>query len=205
MYKLTIITFLLTTIIINCCAQDKKNDSVSLQFLFPQSMVVDSNDLILSIVYRNNTDLFVEVYKTLKEGDKGDRFYNIYIEIEKLAGKKFTSFPVRYYQNPLLYRMEDSLRHYDLPKKNLAPYSTDTLDLNILNIAGSFYPGKYRFKAHLRVKTIKDDSFYDSENTGKFPPLDKIEYVDSEWLYFTVKKYISIKRNIINNTSQILK
>jgi hypothetical protein len=174
-------------------------------FLFPQSVVVDSNDLTLRVVYKNNTNSFVEVYTVLREGDKGDRFYNIYIEFEKQKGNKFTSFPVRFYQNPLLYRMDDSLRHYDLPKKSLAPYSSDTLGLNLLNIAGSFFQGKYRFKAQLRVKTIKDDSFYDKKNVDILPPQDKIEYIDSKWIYFTVQKYISMKRNANSNSSYIVK
>ncbi len=98
---------------------------------------------------------------------------------------------MQYYQNPLLTIMEDSLRHYDLPKKRLSPFSSDTLRINLLDVAQGFYPGRYKFRAHLRINTIRDNKVYNDEKNETAPPEDKIEYYNSRWSYFVVKKYIS--------------
>ena len=121
------------------------------------------------------------------------RFFNISIEAEKWKGKKYIPNHLRFYQNPLLYRMEDSLRHFDLPKKKLPPFASDTLQLKILDIAKGFLPGKYRFKAFLRVQTIRDEREYNDKNFETAPPMDKIVYVNSSWFYFVIKQEIRSK------------
>ena len=166
-------------------------DTVGIKFLFPFVKVLDSSQLTLQVIYKNNTNKSVNMYKDLEEGDKGDRFFNIAIEMEKLVQKKYTPHSMRNYTNPFLFSMEDSLRHYDLPKKELLPYTSDTLKLDLLKVANSFMPGKYRFRANLRVKTIKDERVYNDVNGETEPPEDKIEYTVSRWYYFTIPKYIS--------------
>lgn len=190
----SLIIFLLTIIWLSGISQSK-NDSLKISLFFPKVEVAGSKDFYLNVVYQNKTKSSVEIYEYLSEGNMGDRFDNIFIEMQRLQGGEFKDYTMRYYQNPLLSRMDDSLRHYDLPKKKLPALSSDTLSLNILNIAGSFTADKYRFKAHLRVKTIKNDTPYNDPNLETSPPEDQIEYVESKWIYFTVKKDIDTKRN----------
>lgn len=174
------------------------NDSLSVTFHFKEREILDSNQLSLSIEYRNKSSLPIDIYQYLDEGDKGDRFYNLSIEMQKLKGKKYSPHAMRFYQNAFLYRMEDSLRHYDLPKMKLPAYTSHTLRFNLLKSAKGFLPGSYRFKIHLRVATIRDETEYNDKNFETPPPMDKLEYVSSGWFYFTVKKEIAInfKREI---------
>lgn len=164
--------------------------SLAISFLFRSSLISDSNHLILGVVYRNNTERYIDVYQYLEEGYKNDHFYNINIEFEKQKAKKYVPNPVRFYKNVLLYRMEDSLSHFDLPKNKLPPFSSDTLALNLLSVSKGFVPGKYRFRAYLRVQTIQDKRAYDDKNFETSPPMDKILYLTSKWFYFTIKKEI---------------
>lgn len=186
MKAIFIILLPLTTIV--SFGQNKKGsvDSVGISFLFPHVKVLDSTQLKLLVIYKNNTNKSVEIYKNLAEGDKGDRFFNITIEMEKLGLKKYAPHPIRFYTNALTFRMEDSLRHYDLPKQKLLPYASDTLTLDLLKVANSFLSGKYRFRAYLRVKTIRDERAYNDVNGETEPPMDEIEYTVSKWFYFTV-------------------
>ena len=184
---------LLLTITFTGFGQNSKPiDSLSIKFLFPFSQVYDSSQLTLKVRYKNNTTRDVSIYKELIEGGRGNLFTNILIEMEKEGKGK--------YKHHWLgcsagrgFEWEDSLRHYDPPKKKLAPYSSDTLELNILTVAGSFLPGKYRFRAYVRVKTIRDDREYNDPNFETEPPQDKIEYVSSQWFYLTIKKEIYIR------------
>lgn len=170
-------------------------DSLNIKFLFPFFRVYDSSQLILKVVYKNNTNKEVSVYYVLEEGYKGDRFFNIAIEMEKLDKKNYKRHPLRHYQSAHASSLVDSLRHFDLPKKKLAPYASDTLALNILTVANSFLPGKYRFRAHLRVKTLRDNQEYNDPTFETPPPEDTIEYVSSQWFYLTIQNEIYIRMN----------
>lgn len=171
--------------------QREINDSLSVTFHFIQREINDSSQLTLSVEYRNKVSSPVEVYQYLDEGDKGDRFYNINIEMEKLKGTKYFPHAMRFYQNAFLYRMEDSLRHYDLPKMKLPAYTSHTIRYNLLKSAKGFLPGNYRFKIHLRVETIRDDAEYNDKNFETPPPMDKLKYVSSKWFCFAVKREIA--------------
>jgi hypothetical protein len=185
---------LLLTITFTGFGQNSKPiDSLSIKFLFPFSQVYDSSQLTVKVVYKNNSDRYLSIYKELEEGNWQDRFFNMNIEMEKLDKGKYTYHFMRCYISVHEYSMVDSLRHFDLPKKQLAPYASDTLGLNILTVSRSFWPGKYRFKAHLRVKTIRDDREYNDPNFETAPPYDTIEYVSSEWIYFTVKNFMQMR------------
>jgi hypothetical protein len=165
-------------------------DSLTIKFLFPFSQVYDSSQLTLKVVYTNNTNKNISVYKELKEGYKGDRFFNIAIEMEKLEQKAYKFYPLRSYISAHASSLVDSLRHFDLPKKELAPYASDTLALDILKVANGFLPGKYRFRAHLRVKTIRDDREYNDPKFETLPPQDEVIYISSQWFYLTIKNDI---------------
>jgi len=189
--KAIFITLLQVTTLVSLAQNKKAVDSVSITFLFPYTKVVDSSQLTLQVVYKNNTDRSVDVYKDLEEGDRGDWFFNSTIEAQKLIQKKYRPRVLRTYISPFLFSIEDSLRHYDVPKKKLLPYASDTLKLDLLKVASSFMPGKYRFRAYLRVKTIRDDRVYNDKNGETEPPEDTIVYTVSQWFYFIVPKYIS--------------
>jgi hypothetical protein len=190
----TLVFSLLLIMICNAtalCQKRKVNDSLSVTFRFSELEVTDSSQLTFCIEYQNNIGKPVDIYQYLEEGDMGDRFFNISIEMEKLKEKKYYPHALRFYQNPLLYNLEDSLRHYDLPKMKLSPYSSRVLDFNLLNSAKGFLPGKYRFKVYLRVETIRDGTEYNDKNFETSPPMDKLKYINSKWFYFTVKKEIA--------------
>lgn len=195
MRRLIILQYLLIATFFVFGQNGKAVDSLHVKFFFPYSMVYDSSHLTLNVIYRNNTNRYISIYESLDEGYKGDRFFNISIEMEKLNKNKYSYHPLRFYISAHAGRMEDSFRHYDLPKKQLQPYASDTLTLDILKVANGFSPGKYRFKAHLRVKTIRDDREYNDPNFESEPPMDKIEYTSSQWIYFTVKKEIQRQLN----------
>ena len=65
------------------------SDSVIISFLFPNAVVADSSNSKLKVVYKNNTKKDIYIYQYLDEGYKGDRFFNINIEMEKLNQKKY--------------------------------------------------------------------------------------------------------------------
>ena len=178
-------------------SQKKPNkDSVSISFLFNEQAIADSAQLTLKVIYKNKTNRPVDIYRLLSEGNPGDRFYNIFIEMQKLDSTEYNRHSMRTYQNSMEMSMEDSLRHYDVAKKKLAPFRSDTLSINFMDIAGVFPPGKYRFKAHLRVKTIRDNSIYNDPDFETIPPLDKPVYIASKWFYFTITKHLQVSYHV---------
>lgn len=176
----------------------KPIDSLSIKFVFPFTQIYDSSQLTLKVGYKNNINRDVSIYKQLIEGGTGNVFTNFRIDLEKLEeGKYRHQFTGCNMGRGFLW--EDSLRHYDPPKKKLAPYSSDTLELNILTIVGGFQPGKYRFRAHVRTKTIRDDRVYTDSTFSTLPPEDEIVYTSSQWIYFTIKKEIYRRMNRSEN------
>lgn len=118
MRKLFILQFLLIATFFVFGQNGKVGDSLSIKFFFPYSMVYNSSHLTLNVVYRNITNRAVSIYESLDEGYEGDRFFNISIEMEKLNKNKYSYHPLRFYISAHAGRMEDSLRHYDLPKNS---------------------------------------------------------------------------------------
>jgi hypothetical protein len=185
---------LLYTLIYTSCVSQNAHDSLQIVFYFPFKNVADSADLTLQVIYKNSSNRSFDVYEDLDEGNRGDRFFNINIEMEKRQGKKFVYYPTRFYTNPMLSHVNDSLRHYDLPKKKLLPLSSDTLMLNLLDIVKSLEPGEYRFKAYLRVKTIENRTPYNDPEFITPPPFDEIIYFPSKWFVFNVVKPITVTK-----------
>lgn len=189
MTKVFVVLSILNASLSGFSQEDKTIDSLSIKFSFASSIAFDSSHFALKVVYKNNTDRYICIYKDLEEGGRGNRFCNMVIEMEKLNKNKYSYHPTGCHMGPS-FSMVDSLRHYDLPKKQLSSYASDTLSLDLLKITNVFWPGKYRFRAHLRVKTIRDDREYNDPNFETAPPEDTIVYISSEWIYFTVKNYI---------------
>lgn len=131
-----------------------------------------------------------KIYEYLSEGNLNDIFCNIYLDIQKYDSGTFKSKTVRHYQNIFWNVLVDSIRHYDIPKKNLGPYESDTLQINLLDVARGFEAGHYRCKAFLRVGSIRNNEPYDDPLFEKpLPEEDKIIYCTSRWIEFTVIGY----------------
>ena len=175
------------------CLGQKAQDSLRISFVFPKQEIKTQGDLTLKVVYKNLTNRSIEVYKFLKEGYQGDRFFNISIDMQRLHKKKFVYHATRYYSSSYSYNM-DSLRHFDLPKKTLPPFTSDTLSINLLDVVNMLDTGQYRFRAHLRVKTIPNNTPYNDPNFETAPPVDEIVYSVSKWFGFTVKNQIQLKK-----------
>lgn len=192
----TITFFLLFLTTASCYGQEKK-DSLAIGFLFSKSPVRDNSGMTLRVVYKNLTNREVTIYRTLQEGGlPNDRFANIYVVLEKKKNGNFAEYSTNTFDiNPAIYyNMEiDSLRHFDLPKKTLAPFSADTLTLNLLKAHSLIDTGEYRLNADLRVRTIRDNTPYSDPNGEKTPPFDKLFYKSSGWIYFRVERVVSMR------------
>jgi hypothetical protein len=169
------------------------SDSSDIRFL-PLDREPDSAGLDLKIVTKNISKRPIRVYQRLQDGELGDVFCNVAVEMEKKdsAGEYKAFQPVLYHPD-LNWRVRPENRHRDIEKKALAPNAIDTLSISLLKFTGSIFPGEYRFKAYFKVKTIPDNRPYDPElDSAKEPPMDKPEYVRSEYMYFKVVNYIRL-------------
>ena len=163
-------------------------DSMKVSFFLPRSKVIDSNDLKLHIVTKNLTSRTIRVYRELEEADKEDRFGNIFIDMQKMKDGQYKRHPMRTYRNAFEY--DEAHRHYDIDRKELAAFKSDTLILNVLQVSKGFFKGSYRFKAYLRIQTIPDNKPYDYSKAEEVPPMDTLKYINSSWIYFTIDKDI---------------
>lgn len=116
--KYLVFTYTLLQFSFASFSQKKNNqDSVSISFLFTEQAISDSAQLTLNVIYKNKTNRSIGVYRFLTEGNFGDRFYNIFIEMQKLDSGKYYRYSMRSYKNAFEMSMEDYLRHYDIEKK----------------------------------------------------------------------------------------
>ena len=171
--------------------QDKTvGDSLRVSFLKLDRHLVDSHSFLIKIAYENITNRDILIYKELSEGYLDDRFHNINIEMQKLVKGKYVNDILRFQENGNEYSLVDSIRHYDLVKIRYTPHSIDTLTLDLFDIGAGFEKGKYRFRSHVRIETIRDNREYIDETLSLPPPRDTIRYITSDWIYFTVPKDI---------------
>jgi len=153
---------------VTCSGQQHVDlDSVRIEILLSTQIVRDSNDLHCFVVYTNLTRKPISIYSYLDEGSMGNRFFNINVEFEKLENGSYSRYTVRFYRN--------------------------SLKLYLLSIAKSLFPGKYRTRIHLRTKTIPDYTKYNDSTFETPPPFDNIEYTSSQWLYFEVKRFVTVE------------
>lgn len=171
---------------LNTSSQEINNDSSTVTFSFKKFERNDSISLPLKIFFRNKTNRSILIYSQLREGRLGDHLTNIYIECEVLRNREYHPKSLRYYQS---IGYKDSLRHFDMPKKKLLPYASDSIELNLLDISG-LDKGEYRFRAHLRSKTEQNNEVYNADNYDLAPPQDRLYYITSDWFYFTLNKRI---------------
>jgi hypothetical protein len=158
-------------------------------FLFLNNQPKDSSDMNLLIIYKNNSKKTDSVYWSFKDGYMGDEDFNLHITMEKLKDKKYSNYPLYFYQK---FNSGDQMPNnecLDLPKKAILPMSTDTVVYNLLKSGRLFEEGKYRFKAFVRTR-CRFEHGRGSEDKPSFPNID---YVNSGWLYFVVKKAIFVE------------
>jgi hypothetical protein len=161
-------------------------DSLSIIFSPMDKSISDSSRLYCSVVYENKTNRPIPVYKKLSPGYFNDKFCNVIVTVEKESAGKYLEEVRTYYDRNSNIVYSDSLRHYDLPKSALAPFSNDTLYFNLYH-SGVFEKGNYRIKITLRVNTILNTTEHRPDPTGAtVPPEDEIQYISSDWIYFEV-------------------
>jgi len=185
--KASILLIFLTACLNGNAQNARRLDSVEVRFM-QLGNISDSSGLFLKVVYTNLRYRPIKIYRRLEEGNTSDRFSNISIRLQMKdsTGK---------YSNKVLYhdRVSDfspGHRHFDIQKKPLPPLASDTLLLNLLETTRVFWEGEYRIKVYLRVKTIFNNEKYDYNDQSRLPPDDEIKYIDSDWIYFKVNKYI---------------
>jgi hypothetical protein len=165
---------------------DKSPPQVS--FVFLNSQPKDSIDMNLLIIYKNNSKKTDSVYCSFRDGYMGDEDFNLHITMEKLRDKKYSKYPMFFYQDRY-FDKKPSNKCLDLPKKALAPMSSDTVVYNLLQSGKLFEEGKYRLKASVRTWC----SLEKGRGTDVKPFFPDIDYVYSEWLYFEVKRAIFVE------------
>ncbi len=71
--------------ILTCLGQQKKSvkPKFDIKFIFSDAHVTDSASLVLKVIYHNTSKDSIEIYQYLQEGDKNDRFFNIFIEMQE--------------------------------------------------------------------------------------------------------------------------
>lgn len=178
-------------------AQTKKSgDTLTVSFLMKDTVIADTSQMKLQVVYRNNTSREIDMYRELRESDHGYNWGNIVFEIKNTGNREWGYRSACAPAISQEFFLTDSLRHFDLPKKKLAPFSSDTLQSDLMEYFPHYPPGNYQVKAFLRVKTIPDQTVYDDPNGEKGQmPYDTIVYLESDWIDFQVRKTVSRIRN----------
>lgn len=172
-------------------------DSLAISFMMKDTIIADTSQLKLKIIFRNTTNRNIDVYRILQENDQGVNAGNISYKLtclddEEWGWRSHCAPAIPYPQ----YFMTDSLRHFDLPKKELAPNASDTLLHDLFDFFHYYRPGKYQLKVFLRVKTNPDLSIFDDTTGEKGQmPYDTLIYLESDWIYFRVRKLLSRYRD----------
>lgn len=167
-------------------------DSLEVQFLPMKKVIDDSSDFVLKIVYRNLTNRVVKVYSEYVNSPGSRKFTNLEVDQEV---KKKGKYKNAYNGTACNFGIEDmpGYRHYDQPRKDLAPFDIDTVKVGLIRMigGGTIEEGAYRYKFLLRVKTIWDTT--QLKNVGEDIMVhsnDKFEYIESQWLRFKITHYI---------------
>lgn len=179
-----------------CCVQAQSRagtDSLAISFHFTSSVIRDSSDLAMSIICKNLTNRSVDTYRYLESGWWNDVLSNLHIEIQREINGSFRRIGHSDGQPMLYAELVDSLRHYDLPKKKLKPFQSDALKIKLLDEVGFLDVGWYRIKAHLRIKTVQDNTPHEKDDLDSVPPQDSIIYKSSEWMYFRVENPVPFR------------
>lgn len=173
-------------LVLNSYAQ-KPKDSISVQFLFKGGVIQSPEELIIVLLIKNISKDSVYAYKYLEEGNLSDNLANFSYDLEIREDSGYKNAKWRYYTTRRDAGSFDSLRHFDLPKKLIGPQSIDTLSFELLS-QGGLNKGVYRFRAHLRVSEIRNNTIYTDSKFETEPPYDIINYITSEWFYFELTK-----------------
>lgn len=186
MKNIILIIFLCGALSGNAQSKPGQKD-ITISFLFPQK-VKDSADVNCRIIFRNKASQTDSIYKYFETGALDDELSNIHINVERLINGKYSDYPRNYYQTFTDNTIRPADKCLDLPKKTIAPQMTDTAVFNLLNVAGVFEKGKYRFKAFIRTGCTISGG-----NVPENPRHANKTFFESKWIYFEVTKPISKK------------
>lgn len=187
MKKIVLLNLFLLSALALRAQKIRVGDSLEISFLKMDKVFLDSNNVYIKIAYHNIARRPILVYRRLAWGF--ERFSNMDVVVEKQMDGKYLQQSMPTYKIMPERLTADSLRHYDLPKKKIAPFQSDTLMFDLLRLMWHFDPGYYRIKTSLRIQTIQDTTEYHQDPTGATsPPEDKLKYITSDWIYFTVPK-----------------
>jgi hypothetical protein len=170
-------------------------DSLEITFN-PMGKEVKSADQLQVIVeYKNISRRVVTVYDELDYGYSNEKFANVSMELERRILGRYTVEPLMSYRISDDYLFNRTYRHFDPTKSPLAPSDKIIKNFDFKTIIGEYDTGYYRIRLNLRVNTIWDLSIYEPDSSKIYnPPIDKIEYISSDWIYFYVPKKITTIR-----------
>jgi hypothetical protein len=144
----------------------------TVKFVFFEGAISDTNQLKLTIKYTNHEKVTIFIPVNLVEGDSFDLYANIYTELQKFEGGKYS----RFVDKNVDYFFGDSIPDIKKVYAKLNPGDSAVLNFNLISRIGVFYKGKYRMRVHLVKIPIND------------PPYAPAEYTLSRWFYFRVLK-----------------
>jgi len=176
---------------VSMAQQFSLGDSIKIRFVPISNEISYPSDLIVKIFLSNIAKSPIKVYSSISEGYIQDRFCNAYVEMQKRKNGKYSEYIMHSYSTHSSYKLDDSLAHYDLPKKSLDVYGVDTLNLDLLSLAGHFQEGYYKFRIRLRVQTIPNYTRVSDTTGSTYPAEDELKYVTSKWIYFHISKPVA--------------
>jgi hypothetical protein len=203
--KLILLVLLVNCISFNAFAQFLVlNDSLKIDFLENDGKVriVNSpNDLDYRIIVMNMSKKGTKSYAELIYDDTSSPFGNYYWELYKKIDSEYVFLPrpkqssgAGYVYDELYMKFNDQLKTdsafavYDLPKKNLAPFQSDTLQFNFLLGSQFIDPGDYGMRVFFRVGDFYAIHKSLRRSIGR-------NYVNSDLYYFKITKRLVIDIN----------
>lgn len=178
-----ILTYAVLFCILQVQGQTKKiylNNEVSITTSLKKTVVSDSNDLIVSILYRNLSPNNQFVYTQFTDGGWYDIFGNIYVKIERIDGGKYRKYSHKTYD---YFGVTDTTQGPEFHFEKLNPGKTIEASFHLFDKEISFLKGKYRVKVFIRKVPGTN-----SKNSAK-------PYLESPWIYFEAIKAISASIN----------
>ncbi len=169
-------------------------DSLEVSFLTFEHRLVDSSRFNLGIKLKNATEKPILAYGELDLGYPQERFANSYVLLEKKVSGRYFKQPTGFHKISDEALANKAYRHFDPPKVALAPLGEDTLWLSLRKLMLEYDTGNYRIKIYFRTNTIRDSSSELDSSAYYFPPMDKIRYISSNWIYFRVQTRLRFAR-----------
>lgn len=121
--------------------------NLKIYFDFREGKILDTNSLVLKLIYKNQGRDTALVFSELIEGSLHDPIGNLYFELQVLKGKKYVSYSMISYD----YFYSDSLQPPPRKFVLLPPRTSLQTTFNILPSVRFIGIGKYRIRFHLLI------------------------------------------------------